>query len=277
MRVGLSRGRLGWTGRSGWVAEKFDRRAASYDDSAVHRWQAEQAVKLLAPGRGQWVLDVVTGTGLAARGVAKRLGAGGAVVGLDVSLGMLRQARRIARGTRALPNHYGPRLRNSANECGRGLRPCMAPSLSSSTESRWCGWDRIDRRSLGTAGISSCTRGERPAVCAVGGVQPAVLTLGVVECGDADAGPGGAAQGVEGGGGVLDGGPQRARAALDHLPRPIVAGDELGLGERVEGVGDDAAGLLAAADAQAGKVEPEEQGEVRVVGEQSARSRVVVP
>jgi ubiquinone/menaquinone biosynthesis C-methylase UbiE len=77
-----------------WVAATFDRRAPSYDQSTMHRWQAEQAVEFLAPTPGQRILDVATGTGLAARAAAARLGSRGAVIGVDISAGMLRQAQQ---------------------------------------------------------------------------------------------------------------------------------------------------------------------------------------
>lgn len=82
----------------GWVAEKFDRRAPSYDQSASHRWQARQAVKFLGPASGQRVLDVATGTGLAAREAVKRIGPEGSVIGTDISVGMLRAAREAMAG-----------------------------------------------------------------------------------------------------------------------------------------------------------------------------------
>ncbi|MGH3982828.1 MAG: hypothetical protein ACRDST_09160 [Pseudonocardiaceae bacterium] len=52
----------GVIGSEGWIAEKFDRRALSYDQSAVHGWQATQAARFLAPRKGVDVLDVATGT-----------------------------------------------------------------------------------------------------------------------------------------------------------------------------------------------------------------------
>ncbi|MBV9010817.1 MAG: class I SAM-dependent methyltransferase [Pseudonocardiales bacterium] len=51
-------------------------------------------VEFLEPEPDVWVLDMATGTGLAARGAVEHLNSGGAVVGVDVSAGMLRQARR---------------------------------------------------------------------------------------------------------------------------------------------------------------------------------------
>lgn len=87
-------------GGAGWVAEKFDRRAPSYDQSVPHRWQARRAVEFLAPAWGQRLLDVATGTGLAAREAASLIGPDGLVVGADVSMGMLRAARQAAGETR---------------------------------------------------------------------------------------------------------------------------------------------------------------------------------
>ncbi|WP_235490700.1 class I SAM-dependent methyltransferase [Streptomyces roseoverticillatus] len=83
--------------RSGIGAE-FDKRAATYDASAMHRWQAHEAVRLAVPHPNTQVLDVATGTGLAAREAAALTGEHGRVVGVDLSLGMLRVARRHSPG-----------------------------------------------------------------------------------------------------------------------------------------------------------------------------------
>jgi len=50
-----------------WVAAEFDRRAATYDGNEMHRWQAQRAAQLLDLLPGQRILDIATGTGLAAR------------------------------------------------------------------------------------------------------------------------------------------------------------------------------------------------------------------
>lgn len=47
----------------GRIGAEFDRRAATYDTSAMHRWQAREAVRLAAPRPRTWVLDVATGQG----------------------------------------------------------------------------------------------------------------------------------------------------------------------------------------------------------------------
>ncbi len=57
-----------------WVAREFDRRAATYDDSRHHIWQAQRAAELLDPQPDQLILDIATGTGLAARATAQRAG-----------------------------------------------------------------------------------------------------------------------------------------------------------------------------------------------------------
>ena len=56
------------------ISERFDRRAATYDQSGMHQWQARQAARLLAPVAGQSLLDIATGTGLAARAVSDLTG-----------------------------------------------------------------------------------------------------------------------------------------------------------------------------------------------------------
>ena len=75
-----------------WVAEEFDRRAATYNASEMHRWQAQRAAQLLDLQPGQRVLDVATGTGLAAR-AAVELAERTTVIGIDVSRRMLEIAR----------------------------------------------------------------------------------------------------------------------------------------------------------------------------------------
>lgn len=75
------------------LAKRFDARADSYDASAVHRWQANVAASVADVGGHDRVLDVGTGTGLVLRCLPTTLG-GGLRVGVDVSDGLLRVARR---------------------------------------------------------------------------------------------------------------------------------------------------------------------------------------
>ncbi|MFF7725722.1 methyltransferase domain-containing protein [Streptomyces sp. NPDC008001] len=58
----------------------------------MHRWLAQEAVRPAAPRPRTWVLDVATGTGLAAREAAALTGGRGRVIGVDLSPGMLRVA-----------------------------------------------------------------------------------------------------------------------------------------------------------------------------------------
>lgn len=77
----------------------FDDFAPRYDDWAggLHRRVAERLVDFAAPARRERILDVGCGTGLVASGVARRVGLGGQVIGVDLSEAMLAVARRSAR------------------------------------------------------------------------------------------------------------------------------------------------------------------------------------
>lgn len=84
------------------VRAMFDRIAGVYDrlNSVMtaglhHRWRA-RAADLAAVGHGSRVLDVATGTGDFALELARRVGAGGAVVGVDFAPEMLVIAQRKA-------------------------------------------------------------------------------------------------------------------------------------------------------------------------------------
>jgi ubiquinone/menaquinone biosynthesis C-methylase UbiE len=82
-----------------WIAHEFDRRAATYDHSEMHRWQADQAVQLLQPPLAQRILDIATGTGLAARACARIAHAPQQIVGIDVSHDMLQAAAAVSRSS----------------------------------------------------------------------------------------------------------------------------------------------------------------------------------
>jgi ubiquinone/menaquinone biosynthesis C-methylase UbiE len=77
------------------VARYFDKRAPTYERHDMHRWLAEQAVQRVGIRPGDMVLDVATGTGLAARAVHS-LEWPVLVIGIDVSSGMLATARSKA-------------------------------------------------------------------------------------------------------------------------------------------------------------------------------------
>lgn len=66
----------------------------------MHHWQAEQAVALLDVGRGDRVLDVATGTGLAMRAAGPGSRPTASFAGVDVSAQVLQVARRHSRTPR---------------------------------------------------------------------------------------------------------------------------------------------------------------------------------
>ena len=79
------------------IAATFDLRARGYRDSDWHRASAERLVDLCGLRAADRVLDAGTGTGFAALHAARQVGSqGGAVVGVDLSQGMLSEARAEA-------------------------------------------------------------------------------------------------------------------------------------------------------------------------------------
>lgn len=77
------------------IAETFDARAARYVEDDWHRRYAQQLVAITPLRAGDRVLDAGTGTGFAACEIARRVGPSGQVLGVDISPGMLEQARRV--------------------------------------------------------------------------------------------------------------------------------------------------------------------------------------
>ena len=75
------------------IADDFNIRAASYARNDWHRRCAERLVALCRLQPGERVLDAGTGTGFAALAAARAVGPEGYVLGVDVSLDMLREAR----------------------------------------------------------------------------------------------------------------------------------------------------------------------------------------
>lgn len=78
----------------------FDDFATAYESWAggLHPKVAARVVEMAAPRRGEACLDVGTGTGLVARGLAAKVGKKGSVIGIDVSPGMLTLAHELSRG-----------------------------------------------------------------------------------------------------------------------------------------------------------------------------------
>jgi len=85
--------------RRSFVITLFDATAGCYDrfcgvmSLGSGLWYRRRALEGLGLRAGMTLLDVATGTGLVARAAARILGDVSAVVGLDPSAGMLRQAR----------------------------------------------------------------------------------------------------------------------------------------------------------------------------------------
>lgn len=73
----------------------FDATAADYDDwlCGVHRKVAARLLEMAAPGAGEAVLEVGSGTGLFANPAAEKVGLRGLVVGVDPSARMIERAR----------------------------------------------------------------------------------------------------------------------------------------------------------------------------------------
>lgn len=76
------------------IAGDFDVRSARYATNQWHRTYAEGLIAHASLQPGDRVLDAGVGTGFAAIAAATRVGRAGHVVGVDVSPGMLEQARR---------------------------------------------------------------------------------------------------------------------------------------------------------------------------------------
>ncbi|NJL09228.1 MAG: methyltransferase domain-containing protein [Calothrix sp. SM1_7_51] len=76
------------------IAYLYNRRSHNYDESKWHPSITKRLVKYAQIQPGQKILDMATGTGHVAIQVSQIVGSGGRVVGVDISNGMLEQARR---------------------------------------------------------------------------------------------------------------------------------------------------------------------------------------
>lgn len=75
------------------VADSYDRRSQTYDDSDWHVQICHRLLEYSQVRVGQTVLDIGTGTGHLAIAAAQIVGEQGQVIGIDISAGMLEQAR----------------------------------------------------------------------------------------------------------------------------------------------------------------------------------------
>jgi len=76
------------------VADLYSRRSSNYDDGEWHPRIAHRLVEYAQLSPGQHVLDIATGTGMVAIAAAQLVGTQGRVIGVDISTGMIEQARR---------------------------------------------------------------------------------------------------------------------------------------------------------------------------------------
>jgi ubiquinone/menaquinone biosynthesis C-methylase UbiE len=76
------------------IADLYSRRSQTYDNSDWHSQIAHRLVEYGQIHPGQHVLDIATGTGHVAIAAAQIVGSEGRVIGVDISTGMLDQARR---------------------------------------------------------------------------------------------------------------------------------------------------------------------------------------
>jgi ubiquinone/menaquinone biosynthesis C-methylase UbiE len=76
------------------IANLYSGRSARYDQGAWHPRIAHRLVEYADIRSGQRILDIATGTGIVAIEAAQRVGAAGQVIGIDISIGMIEQARR---------------------------------------------------------------------------------------------------------------------------------------------------------------------------------------
>lgn len=79
------------------VAALYNQRSNSYDEGDFHPLLAHRLIQYAGIQRGQKILDLATGTGLVAMEAAQLVGSEGKVVGVDISNGLLEQAKRKAR------------------------------------------------------------------------------------------------------------------------------------------------------------------------------------
>lgn len=76
------------------VADLYTHRSNNYDEGDFHPRIAHRLIECVEIHKKQKILDIATGTGLVALEAAQLVGSEGKVVGVDISTGMLDQAKR---------------------------------------------------------------------------------------------------------------------------------------------------------------------------------------
>lgn len=75
------------------ITDTYDERSANHDKSDWHRKTSLKLLEELPPKSNEWILDIGTGTGTIALQAASLVGPNGKVIGVDLSKGMLAQAK----------------------------------------------------------------------------------------------------------------------------------------------------------------------------------------
>lgn len=88
------------------IADLYSRRGETYGIDDWHPHLAQRLVEYAQLQPGWRVLDIATGTGLAAFAAAERIGPTGSVLGVDISEGMLAIARRQPPSSTAAPCRF---------------------------------------------------------------------------------------------------------------------------------------------------------------------------
>lgn len=147
------------------IAADFDARASRYNLNRWHRVVAEQLIARCALTPGQHVLDAATGTGFAALAAARVVGSTGLVVGVDVSAGMLNEARKGAEaaGLTQFAWHKGDAARLADDWQARfDVVTCVAGLLYMDAARALTEWRRVLKPG-GRVAFTSMAAGSPPA------------------------------------------------------------------------------------------------------------------
>ncbi len=79
------------------VADLYSQRSSNYDEGDFHPLLAHRLIEYAGIRSGPIILDIATGTGLVAIKAAQLVGSSGWVVGVDISTGMIDQAKQKAK------------------------------------------------------------------------------------------------------------------------------------------------------------------------------------